>query len=361
MDIHAATASFESWLAGFGPVFAPDLAHKHEEMADADDPFPFLRGTYYRWPHHWRERCPELASAPAVLAVGDLHVENYGLWRDVEGRLCWGVNDFDEADELPYTNDLVRLATSLRVARAGGTLDGSMKRLCEAILAGYSETIAGKGDPFVLEERHRELRALAYDGDAPDKFWKKLGKAFDADWPGDVPKLPTKARAALLEDLPTGGKPEFRPRLEVGMGSLGKARYMARVLADGGFVAREVKRVTPPATAWDADTDTPSCMTELADVAIRSRDPYFRPGPEWVARRLGPRAIKLDLDRLANADDLEIVLHAMGAETANVHLGTPGAVKAVRKHLAGLPTDWLRAAAKAMAEAVEADWKAYRG
>ena len=47
-----------------------------------------------------------------MLAVGDLHVENFGTWRDADGRLCWGINDFDEADRLPYTNDLVRLAAS---------------------------------------------------------------------------------------------------------------------------------------------------------------------------------------------------------------------------------------------------------
>jgi uncharacterized protein (DUF2252 family) len=31
-------------------------------------------------------------------------------------RLVWGVNDFDEACRLPYTNDLVRLATSVTMA-----------------------------------------------------------------------------------------------------------------------------------------------------------------------------------------------------------------------------------------------------
>ena len=35
----------------------------------------------------------------------------YGTWRDTEGRLVWGINDFDEAYPSPYTNDLVRLAS----------------------------------------------------------------------------------------------------------------------------------------------------------------------------------------------------------------------------------------------------------
>lgn len=358
MDIRTATNQFETWIASFGPLFPSDLAFKHERMADPDDPFPFFRGTYYRWPHHWRGHGTE---TPRVLAVGDLHIENFGLWRDTDGRLCWGVNDFDEADELPYSSDLVRLAASVRLARVGGGLDASMKAACGAILAGYREGIGGKGDPFVLEERHRELRALAYDGDPPDKFWKKLGKAFDSPWPNDVPPLPKAARAALNEDLPERTKPEYRPRLEVGMGSLGKPRYMVRVHAAGGWVARETKRVTPPATAWDAGRKATSRMAELAAAAKRSPDPFYRPGREWVTRRIAPKSIRIDLGHLAGANDLGTVFHAMGAETANVHLGTAGAAKAIRQHLAAQPHDWLRVASKALAAAVEADWREWRG
>ena len=56
------------------------------------------------------------AFAPQVLAVGDLHTENFGTWRDGEGRLVWGINDFDEVAVMPYTLDLVRLAASARMA-----------------------------------------------------------------------------------------------------------------------------------------------------------------------------------------------------------------------------------------------------
>ena len=61
-----------------------------------EGPFPFLRATFYRWAQTWPEVSPETFAAPVALAVGDLHVENFGTWRDVEGRLIWGVNDFDE-------------------------------------------------------------------------------------------------------------------------------------------------------------------------------------------------------------------------------------------------------------------------
>ena len=58
----------------------------------------------------------DLDRVPQILSVGDLHVENFGTWRDSDGRLIWGINDFDEAAVYPYTMDLVRLATSAVLA-----------------------------------------------------------------------------------------------------------------------------------------------------------------------------------------------------------------------------------------------------
>ncbi len=59
----------------------------------------------------------EVARAPQIVAVGDLHVGSFGTWRDGEGRLCWGVDDFDEAYPLPYTN-----------GSPGGQCQGHMSR-----------------------------------------------------------------------------------------------------------------------------------------------------------------------------------------------------------------------------------------
>src|ERR1700719_2366020 len=114
MNIVKATQRYEEWLGRHTKLVKPDLRLKHQRMAEAV--FPFLRATFYRWVQIWAEGCPDLAKAPHGLAVGDLHVENFGTWRDVEGRLVWGVNDFDEAAVLPYTIDLVRLAASAHLA-----------------------------------------------------------------------------------------------------------------------------------------------------------------------------------------------------------------------------------------------------
>src|SRR5437660_7977475 len=110
MNIFKATADFERWLAKRRPIVRQDIALKHQHMAEAA--FPFFRATFYRWLQLWPEACPDLAKAPSVLAVGDLHTQNFGTWRDEEGRLIWGVNDLDEAWPSPYLLDPTRPTTS---------------------------------------------------------------------------------------------------------------------------------------------------------------------------------------------------------------------------------------------------------
>ena len=150
-----------------------ELDYKHEMMAA--DTFSFLRATFYRWAELAPQALPDVADGVRVLAVGDLHVENYGTWRDVDGRLCWGVYDFDEVDELPYTNDLVRLATSAILAIEARHFALSVSEACEAILEGYAASRENGGRPVVLAERRRWLRRLALsDLRDPVAFWQRF-------------------------------------------------------------------------------------------------------------------------------------------------------------------------------------------
>src|SRR5688572_31813435 len=113
MNVIEATDSYEAWLERHIAVVPEDLERKHDLLRV--DPSTFLRGTYYRWLQRVLDVAAEL-NGPTVGSVGDLHVENFGTWRDAEGRLVWGINDFDESEALPYTFDLARLATSASLA-----------------------------------------------------------------------------------------------------------------------------------------------------------------------------------------------------------------------------------------------------
>jgi len=95
-----ANRRYERWLATVTTVDQRALRHKHEAMRNG--PFPFLRATFHRWAQQWPQLCADLADAPVVLSIGDLHVDNFRTWRDGEDRLVWGANDFDEAHPLPF-------------------------------------------------------------------------------------------------------------------------------------------------------------------------------------------------------------------------------------------------------------------
>src|ERR1700737_3774543 len=175
MNCKQATESYEAWLAKRTRIIEAYLVFKHQQMST--DIFSFMRATFYRWVELWAELCADLAKAPPVLAVGDLHVENFGTWRDLEGRLVWGINDFDEAFPLPYTNDLVRLAVSAHLAISSNPRAIRPADACEAILSGYGEGLKHGGRPLVLAERHKWLRSSVM-GELrdPDKFWEKLSQ-----------------------------------------------------------------------------------------------------------------------------------------------------------------------------------------
>jgi uncharacterized protein (DUF2252 family) len=114
MSFKSDNAAFEKWLRQQCSVVEEDLQYKHRRMAK--NSFTFLRATFFRWATRIETLCPELRNATQVLSVGDTHTENFGTWRDAEGRLVWGINDFDECAVIPYPFDPIRLAPVTRLA-----------------------------------------------------------------------------------------------------------------------------------------------------------------------------------------------------------------------------------------------------
>ena len=316
----------------------------------AEDSFSFLRGTFYRWAQVWEEFCPSPAAAPQVLAVGDLHVENFGTWRDSEGRLVWGVNDFDEAYPMPYTNDLIRLAVSANLAVALGHLKLTSWSICNAILEGYVACLKSGGRPFVLEEEHNWLRAVAL-GELrnPEHFWSKMDELPSIK---DVPKSARRALESLLPEKDLGYRVAHRV---AGIGSLGHERFVALVDWQGARIAREAKSITLSACAQKG----PKRMfySEILETACRALDPLFNMRGRWLVRRLAPDCSRVELTELPRKVDEKRLLKSMGFETANIHLGSGKAMNAVRKDLARRREGWLHEATKAMTDSVTADYE----
>ncbi|MGB8355042.1 MAG: DUF2252 family protein, partial [Chthoniobacteraceae bacterium] len=295
MDIIKATRQYEKWLGQRMPLIPADLRLKHERMKESA--FMFLRATFYRWCQVWPEICPEAARVMKVLAVGDLHVENFGTWRDAEGRLVWGINDFDEVAHMPFTMDLVRLAVSAHFATEEGHLKITAAQACDAILEGYREGLKAGGKPFVLGEMHHWLRELAMsDLRDPAIFWTKI-EALPA-CRNEPPKGATKALELLLPR--TCMEYSLCHRI-AGLGSLGRQRYVAVADWDGGKIAREAKRLTVSAYTWARDPK--GKMKEIfyqdaLDHTVRAKDPYVRLEGRWIVRRLAPDCSRVPLASL---------------------------------------------------------------
>ena len=349
-DIFRATSAYEAWLAGFMPIVRADLADKHRLMRSA--PFPFMRATFYRWCQVWRERAGGALRGTRVLAVGDLHIENFGTWRDADGRLIWGINDFDEATSLPWTMDLVRLAVSAFLAIQGENLRCGRRKACEAILEGYSDGLAWGGRPFVLEEEHGWLRKIATaELRDPTVFWRKMNAL------RTVRAIDRSAAQVITAAMPARDLAIRFARRVAGMGSRGRPRFVGLAMWGGGLVAREVKATAPSAVAWAAGAAVgPLAYNRIIDGAVRVPDPSVRVAGKWLVRRLAPHCTRIELADLPSGADEERLLHAMGFETANVHLGTRGARRTIAGELRGRDRRWLEDAASVMAREVEKDW-----
>lgn len=355
MDVLESTRSYEGWLIGHTFVSQRHLLCKHELMRET--PFSFLRATFYRWTQVWPEVCCELRSAPTVLAIADLHIENFGTWRDSDGRLVWGVNDFDESYALPYTNDLVRLAASAMIANDGHQLSLKRKDACEAILSGYMKGLEAEGKPFILEEDHKNLRAMALSSlRDPKYFWKKLMAQETVK--GII--LPKTVSRIFEEVMPKTDVPsQFVSRVS-GLGSLGRFRVVAIAEWHGGHVAREVKALAPSACLWARNRESNKILyLSILNRAVRSHDPYVEVKDSWLTRRLSPHCCRIEMNELPKKRDDYRLLHSMGWETANIHIGS-GKTADIRRDLTKRKASWLREAAKAMIKITTHDWKEWR-
>jgi hypothetical protein len=356
MKITKATQSYEAWLSERITLLAADIEKKHAAMAT--DVFPFLRATFYRWMQLWPEVCPEEAKAPRILAVGDLHVENFGTWRDMEGRLVWGINDFDEAYQLPYTVDLVRLAASAHIAVREARLQIAPKDACTVILAGYKKGLQSGGRPIVLAEEHPWLRSMMTGVlRDPQHFWEKYNSL--RTWRGRVPKSAVRAIERLL---PERGLEYRLVHRIAGLGSLGRQRFVAIASCSGAAIAREAKALAPSACVWASPRKASQAIRyqEILDCSVRAIDPYVRLKGRWIVRRLAPDCSRVELASMPKERDEAKLLRAMGFETANVHLGTPRATAAILRDLGRREGHWLHDAAGRMVKAMTDDWQEWR-
>lgn len=350
-NIHESARCYEDWLRKQldGDVVEDGLTRKHDKMKESA--FVFLRATYWRWAETILEICPDLAGATPVLAVGDVHLENYGTWRDTDGRLAWGVNDLDEAAEMPYLLDLVRLAASALLGSPEHSI--TAEELCAAILRGYRQGLRAP-EPVVLDRDRQWLRELvAVSEKQRAKFWKKVGVKEQQAAPG-------RYRKALAHAMPASPLAFETARRSAGTGSLGRPRWIGVADWRGAPVVREAKALLT--SAWSRVHGGGGKIRggEIANGRFRPLDPWYRIKKHIVVRRLSPNNRKIEAEENSGSLLTPDMLQMMGFDLANAHLGATDHREAIGQDLKIRKRGWFSANAKTAAGAITREYEEWK-
>jgi len=367
-NIVQSTLGFETWLRGHISVREPDLEVKHQFMAD--DIFMFFRATFYRWCERWYAACPSLANAEQVFAVGDLHIQNFGSWRDGHARLIWGVNDYDEVAMMSFAADLVRLIMSAELASeqtpAGGL---TLVEICERVREGYYAGLKDAPQPFVLERRHAWLLRLVRAALKEPKFFCRrwLREKTQSVGEDQIPAaLVARMRQAMPKDVPIEFR-EMQKGVTKGLGSLGHQRFFAYTEHHGGPVAVEGKSMAPSAVLWATGKSGKDVHTDrLLKGPGRPSTPHTSTQEGWLVRPIMSDCGRIDLAELQLEEtvqqinfDRERLLFSMGFETANLHQLTKGREE-LSDRLKSVKVGALKQAALTMLELLQEDFKMWR-
>jgi uncharacterized protein (DUF2252 family) len=342
-DVVGFTAGYEAWLGGQMPMVQSDLRAKHAEMAGSV--LRFLRGTYYLWLRRMADLLPDLLDRPAVPLVGDLHIENFGTWRDRDGVRRWGVNDLDELGRGGYPVDLVRLATSAALAPGIAISTG---HLCRLLLEHWRRATPGRATDIDTEAAGH-LRSLVPVAESTGEFYAALHRHPAAD----PTPLPAQVRAVVSDSVDGGWRPTWHAR-RAGTGSLGHPRLVAVGRDEAGrWQAREVKLLGPPTVAWlraqDQAVPWPAADPHLyltVHRAVGGPHPAARVHG-WQLRRLAPDVLRIDLSGLV-AHDAERLVRSMAQALVDVHGTRPDALARARADSATLADGWLHDAVDVM-------------
>jgi len=161
--------------------------------------------------------------------------------------------------------------------------------------------------------------------------------------------------------LPEPKLPYRVARRSTGVGSLGRPRYVAIADWHGSQIAIEAKAALPSSYVWAAGlSDKKTLYQQALDQARRCPDPDVHEYPQWLLRRLSPDSSPIEVEGLAQHRDQDRLLHAMGWEAANIHLGRRRVGKALLADLRRRREASFRAAVRDMSKAITADWKDWK-
>ncbi|WP_234800726.1 DUF2252 domain-containing protein [Luteitalea pratensis] len=371
----------------------PQMLGRKFELLRAD-PYAFYRGTchlfYQNLPRH-----AVLATAPAVLVCGDLHLENFGVYKGDNRLAYFDLSDFDEATLAPFTLDLLRFIGSIHVA--------AHLRLSTRQAEGLGELFIDCYRNWILDGKARWLERSTAEGMVRDLLGSVIGRTRLQLLKARTVRTDRGRRLRLNERALPIEKPQraelqafiegfgaaqgeqrfYRlldaARRVAGKGSLGLERYVLLVEGKGAPRSNyllDLKRAVPSTLPALRDRHSFRWATEAHRVVTTQRvaqaiSPALLHavtigGRPFVLKELQPMTDRLDLARWdGRIERLESTIASMGAVTAWAHLRTcyrygACALEELQRYVAGsrwqraLPALALRCGERSLAQ-----WSAY--
>lgn len=386
------TAVFDEILR-FNADRRPDLVSLKLERMDASV-FAFFRGTDHLFAVHWPQLRPSDAG-PAVLCSGDLHIENFGVYRTDAGDFRYDINDFDESLVAPCSFDLVRCTTSILLAAEDWRLSPlEAARLALHYLDQYRDTAqeslrsgitgeitptSGSGpiqdllkktaqggqqeflDRFTRHEKHEPRRIERIDqkrSDVSKSEARIVSEAIEAY--GQTTAMPASYRV-----LDVTGR-------IAGIGGLGVERYLVLIEGNGspdGNRLLDMKEARPSSVLSCGTGQQPKWRNEADRVVESQRRLQGKPasglavleiaGRSFRMREMIPEENRSKIDRFQNKpEQLQSAVQSAGKLTAWSHVR--GCEPELRESLArwatGSALDAVLAAAVRFADANQQDY-----
>ena len=319
---------------------------KHEKMADGRVPVPArdllaLGGDDPTIP------VPSSKMARRCWRSAISMSENFGTWRDAEGRLIWGVNDFDEAARMPYALDIVRLATSAVLAEVRGiSRQDDLRQHSGRAIARASPTRSRSCS--TASTRTCVASSSCRDAERTE-FWKKFDPEGDQEGPAKErrgrrsrrryickvlrharpdkrvrcsllradrrhrqPRAPALLRHRHVAGRSDRARGESDGSLGLGAGAWRLAQTALRGDRVGRAIAPPIRPIACAATCWCAGFRRTISRSKPRKRTTRERRRKHK-------EQENPKAV--ERPELVNA----AVLHAMGRDLAAIHRATDGA------------------------------------
>ncbi len=283
-----------------------------------EDPFTFFRGANHLFVASWPELQPPEAG-PDVLICGDLHLENFGAYRTVNGDFRYDINDFDEAVVAPNSVDLVRCTTSIFLAaelwRLSPTQATSMalaylehyrtavRAAIEAGAAGEVAPRSGRGAIWeLLGTTASGTQQVLLDRNTRQKASGRPIIRRSANHPGVSRKRFDQIRESVEAHGQNVGEPDAFRVLDVtgriaGVGSLGVRRYLALLKGDGrsnSYRLIDIKQCEPSVVAGISVDLQPEFGGDQARRVVQAQNTLQgHPCAGVAALRIGQRSYRI--------------------------------------------------------------------